>query len=294
MQVALLVFSSRHVQQRHLLVVLLAACLSGARAQTTGTYLRLTTGTGSYDDGRDVYVTLTSADGTVKASYVAIDTPAKGVSTYWQPSGANPWEHGDRLRLQYTSRDGWRGSMYLEGARLAGPGNPFEMDSPCCTLREWTIEFPPQSPPPRTNMAPIIGAIGGSIVLLIFVGMVCLIRNMSNDNAKAAPKSTSTTSSSVSNEPMQGTAVGTVPVVQSMPLAAAAVSTTVVGPPTSIEPMAVQKLKELKELLDMGVITKKDFEAKKQEILNPKTGSAVPAVVMANEPEKLEEEIDMV
>ena len=97
-------------------------------------------------------------------------------------------------------------------------------------------------------------------MLLIFVGMVCLIRDMSNDNAKAAPKSTSTTSSSESHEPTQGMAVGTVPVVQSMPLTAvpvspAAVSSTIVEPPTPIDPMDVQKLKDLKELLDMGVIT---------------------------------------
>ena len=136
-------------------------------------------------------------------------------------------------------------------------------------------------------------------MLLIFVGMVCLIRDMSNDNAKAAPKSTSTTSSSESLEPMQGAAVGTVPVVQSMsltavPVAPAAVSTTIVEPPTPTDPMAVQKLKDLKELLDMGVITKADFDAKKQEILNPKTASVVPAVMAAKEPEKLEEEIDMV
>ena len=97
-------------------------------------------------------------------------------------------------------------------------------------------------------------------MLLIFVGMVCLIRNMSKDNAKTPPKSTSTTSLSESHEPKQGTAVGTVPVVQSMPLTAvpvspAAVSSTIVEPPTPIDPMDVQKLKDLKELLDMGVIT---------------------------------------
>ena len=51
---------------------------------------------------------------------------------------------------------------------------------------------------------------------------------------------------------------------------------------------------ELKELLDMGVITKADFEAKKHEILDPKTSSAAPAVVATHAPKKEEEEIDMV
>ena len=41
-------------------------------------------------------------------------------------------------------------------------------------------------------------------------------------------------------------------------------------------------------------ITKADFDAKKQEIFNPKTASVVPAVVAAKEPEKLEQEIDVV
>ena len=152
-------------------------------------YLRLTTGTQSYDDGRDVYVTLTSASGTVKASYVAIDTPPKGGSTYWRPSGAS-FEQGDRLRLQYTSGDGWAGTMHLDGVRLMGITGRFEMDSPCCTDRTWTLEFPspPRPPPPPSDgsgsgggsgggeLGVILGIAGGVVFLLALALIIALYR----------------------------------------------------------------------------------------------------------------------
>ena len=46
---------------------------------------------------------------------------------------------------------------------------------------------------------------------------------------------------------------------------------------TAASPMAVQ-LKELKELVDMGIITEADFEAKKQSLLNPMPSCAMPVV----------------
>ena len=150
---------------------------------------------------------------------------------------------------------------------------------------------PPPPPPPTTPPTPppfdptlvIAGGAGGAVILLCIIAIaifICLRKGQSPQ-----PQSAN----------MQGTALGAGAVAQSV----SQVSST-----TTASPMAVQ-LKELKELVDMGIITEAEFEAKKQSLLNPMpvvqsmpvAGVAVAAVPTAGQPGKAwinEEELDIV
>ena len=113
---------------------------------------------------------------------------------------------------------------------------------------------PPSAPPPDLLPFIAVGSGGAVVFLCICIAIFMSLRKGQSSQPQSAN--------------MQGTALGAVPVAQSM----SQVSST-----TAASPMAVQ-LKELKELVDMGIITEADFEAKKQSLLNPMPSCAMPVV----------------
>ena len=253
-------------------------------------------GTGS--DG-NLQVQLQSSAGAVKASATLADYFSEGKLTTWNANGVG-FEAGDEIRFRWSSTNGWKLSgLSLEGFTLQGQSAPFWMDladgcescnvrvpcsgagavqwapgecysqlecvrSECATRRVWTVRdlSPPPSPPPSPPSPPPSPPSGGgdgnstAIIIVVIVAVVVLMLAIVTAVVVLKKKN----NVDATTPAVTGTAVKPADVQQMTPPRASPSG-------KKLGPEKLKELKELKELLDNGVLNQAEFDAQKKAVL---------------------------